>query len=54
MLGVASELGEERLPGLRAQGASMDWDEAVSFALAKATEVCQALDCSGAGGILLL
>ena len=35
---AAAALGEERVRELRARGADMDWDQAVAYTLAQATQ----------------
>ena len=40
---VTQALGEERIRELRAQGADMDWDQALAYALAQTTQALSEL-----------
>jgi hypothetical protein len=41
---VAAALGEQRAGELRARGADMDWDQAVAYTLAQATQALSELE----------
>jgi predicted ATPase/DNA-binding SARP family transcriptional activator len=51
---VAAALGDERARELRARGADMDWDQAVAYTLAQATQALGELEPAGRGQVSTL